>query len=85
MPRGRCRSGGRQRRSLPWAAEGGGLEQAALVGIQVAVVAAGAAVEQADDDARAPAAVGVTTPIELILLHPFRGPSALYPEAGLHI
>jgi hypothetical protein len=42
-------------------------------------------VEQADDDARAPAAVGVTTPIELILLHPFRGPSALYPEAGLHI
>jgi hypothetical protein len=35
-------------------------------------------VEQADDDARAPAAVGVTTPIELILLHPFSGPSALY-------
>jgi hypothetical protein len=42
----RCRSGSRQRRSLPWAAEGEGLEQVAFVGIQVA---AGAAVEQADD------------------------------------
>jgi hypothetical protein len=34
-------------------------------------------VEQADDDARAPAAAGMT-PIELILLHPFSGPSAIY-------
>ncbi|RCV20387.1 hypothetical protein SETIT_4G052200v2 [Setaria italica] len=48
---------GRQRRGLPWAERG--LEQAALFGLQVAVVAAGAAVEQADDDARATAAVGV--------------------------
>ena len=47
----------RQRRGLRW--REGGLEQAA-VGLQVAVVAAGAAVEQADDHARAPAAVDGT-------------------------
>ena len=47
----------RQRRGLRW--REGGLEQAA-VGLQVAVVAAGAAVEHADDHDGAPAAVDVT-------------------------
>ena len=59
----------RQRRGLPW--REGGLEQA-VVGLQVAVVvAAGAAVEQADDHARAPAAMGVTPswwPLAAVLL-----------------
>ena len=48
----------RQRRGLPW--REGGLEQA-VVGLLVAVVvAAGAAVEHADDHDGAPAAVDVT-------------------------
>ena len=47
----------RQRRGLPW--REGGLEQT-VVGLQVAVVAAGAAVEHADDHDGAPAAVDVT-------------------------